>query len=98
MMALSPSPHCSLCKQSSSQTKLFRCQGCNIVFYCRRPHQVADRDDHKQACNGIKKKEQAVTVAERKLRDGPSDMFIPPNRFEQHAGLFWGVLETRAYM
>ena len=35
---------------------------------------------------------------ERKLRAIPPDMFLPANIFEEHAGHFWGILETRDYM
>ena len=35
---------------------------------------------------------------EAKLRANPGDLFTPPNLFEEHAGEFWGIMETRDYM
>ena len=97
-MSLSPKPHCSFCNNSSTTTKFFRCQACNVVFYCGRDHQVADREDHKRACNVIKKSQQVLSSEERKLRSHPGDFMTPPNLFDEHAGHFWGILETRTYM
>lgn len=97
-MSLSPDPHCSFCNKSSTTTKLSRCQGCNVVFYCGREHQFADRDDHKRACNAVKKTQSTMATEERILRDNPGDLMTPPNLFEEHAGHFWGILDTRTYM
>lgn len=97
-MTLSPNPHCSHCSKSSTSNKLLRCQGCNAVFYCGRDCQLADREDHKRACNEVKKTQQALSREERRLRSLPPDMFLPANLFEEHAGHFWGIHETRPYM
>ena len=98
-MALSPKPRCSYCLASSSSTKLFRCQACTVVSYCGRDDQIAHRPAHKDACNRIKKAQQVLSREEQKLRSNPGDGFItPPRLFEEHAGHFWGILETRTYM
>jgi len=97
-MSLSPTPHCSFCNKSSTTIKLSRCQGCNVVFYCGREHQLADRGDHKRACNAVKKTQSSMVIEERILRDSPGDFMTPPNLFEEHAGHFWGILDTRTYM
>lgn len=39
-----------------------------------------------------------MSIEERVLRDSPGDILTPPNLFEEHAGHFWGILDTRTYM
>lgn len=39
-----------------------------------------------------------MATEERILRDNPGDLITPPNLFEEHAGHFWGILDTRTYM
>ena len=97
-MSLSSNPSCSYCKVSSIDSSLSLCQACKVVHYCNKDHQVAHRDDHKQACNAIKKCQKALDREETKLRSHPGDFMTPPNLFEEHAGQFWGILETRGYM
>ena len=97
-MPLSPTPNCSSCNQSGQSTHLLRCQGCNAVYYCGREHQVADREAHKGACNAIKKATKTLASEEQRLRSLPADMFMPQPIFEEHAGHFWGIHETRPYM
>ncbi|CAF9936201.1 MAG: hypothetical protein ALECFALPRED_006731 [Alectoria fallacina] len=97
-MALSFIPRCSYCDVSGSDSKLFPCQACKVVSYCGRDHQVAHRENHKHACNAIKKSQQTLDREETKLRSHPGDFMTPPNLFEEQAGHFWGILETRGYM
>lgn len=97
-MALSPIHHCAECASSPSSSKLFRCQACQVVYYCGRDHQVAHRETHKRACNEIKKTRQKLDREETKLRSHPGDFMTPTNLFEEHAGQFWGIFETRDYM
>ena len=97
-MPLSRKPDCSVCHASNTETKLYRCQACSVVSYCGRQHQVAHREDHKQACNVIRKARLMVSNEERRLRSLPPDFMTPDNLFEEHAGHFWGILETRDYM
>ncbi|KAI4199052.1 MAG: hypothetical protein LQ350_004874 [Teloschistes chrysophthalmus] len=97
-MSLSSTPHCLNCKKSGATTKLLRCQGCNVVYYCGRDCQLANREDHKKACNAIKKGKVAMDNEEQRLRTMPPDFMTPANLFEEHAGHFWGILETRTYM
>ena len=97
-MTLSSNPSCSYCKVSSIDSNLSLCQGCRVVHYCSKDHQVAHRDDHKQACNAIKKSQKALDREETKLRSHPGDFMTPPNLFEESVGHFWGILETRGYM
>lgn len=46
----------------------------------------------------MKKCHQALDREEKNLRSFPGDFMTPPNLFEEHAGHFWGILETRGYM
>ena len=68
------------------------------MHYCGREHQIAHRESHKQACNAIKKTQKILDREETKLRAHPGDMFTPANLFEEHAGDFWGIMDTRSYM
>ena len=68
------------------------------MHYCGRDHQVAHRESHKQACNAIKKTQKVLDREETKLRAQPGDIFTPANLFEEHAGHFWGIMDTRPYM
>ena len=97
-MTLSPIPSCPKCKAKASDTKLFICQACKIIHYCGRDHQVAHRPAHKESCNAIKKTQAMLDREESKLRSHPGDFMTPPHLFEEHAGYFWGIHETRAYM
>lgn len=86
---------CPICK---STDKLLRCQGCMVMPYCGREHQIADRKDHKKACNAIKKSQELLQTEERALRAAPADFMMPENVFVNGVGNFWGILETRDYM
>jgi hypothetical protein len=88
----------SSCPICSSNDNLRRCQGCKVVSYCGRDHQVLDRGDHKHVCNSIKKSREALDFEEQKLRAHPGDLMTPANVFENGVGHFWGILETRPYM
>ena len=97
-MPLSSTPSCSYCKFSSTGSNPPLCKACRVVHYCSKDHQVAHRDDHKHACNAIKKRQKALHREETKLRAHPGDFMTPPNLFEESVGHFWGILETRGYM
>ncbi|MCJ1382607.1 hypothetical protein MMC17_005720 [Xylographa soralifera] len=97
-MALSPTHHCAYCNASGSNSKLFLCQACRVVYYCNREHQVAHRETHKGACYDIKKSRHHLEREETRLRSLPGDWMTPTNLFEEHVGHFWTILETRGYM
>ncbi|MCJ1388641.1 hypothetical protein MMC18_001489 [Xylographa bjoerkii] len=97
-MALTPVPCCAHCNAKASNSKLFLCQACRVVYYCNRDHQVAHREDHKRTCNAIKKNRQYLEREETGLRSHPGDFMTPENLFEEHAGRFWDIHETRPYM
>ena len=97
-MPLSPTPSCSSCNQSGHSANLLRCLGCNAIYYCGREHQLADREAHKAECNSVKKATKTLASEEQRLRSLPADMFMPQPIFEEHAGHFWGIHETRPYM
>ena len=75
---------------------------CHALLWPRAPggreHQVADRQDHKRACNAVKKAQRLVDNEEQSLRARPADMFLPANVFETGVGHFWGYHDTRPYM
>lgn len=99
-MSLSAKPCCAVCQTSrDSATTLSRCAACKSIFYCSREHQIQDRDAHKSQCNAIKRSQAALDREETRLRNHPGDLMTPSNLFgEEHAGHFWGILETRTYM
>ena len=88
----------SSCPICSRNDNLRRCQGCRVVSYCGRDHQISDRNDHKRACNSIKKAREALDLEEQRLRAHPGDFMMPANVFEEGVGHFWGIFETRTYM
>ena len=97
---LSDKPKCPPCEADGNtiSAKLLCCTGCHVAHYCGLDHQAADRESHKRACNAIKKAQKRLDFEETKLRNHPPDYFTPENLFEEHAGHFWGILETRNYM
>ncbi|KAL8676592.1 MAG: hypothetical protein Q9186_006908 [Xanthomendoza sp. 1 TL-2023] len=98
-MALSPTSRCSVCSTTiNKDAKLFRCAGCSVLHYCSRDHQVVHWNEHKRACNAIRKARQSLDKEEQKLRAHPGDFMTPPNLFEECVGHFWGIFETRNYM
>ena len=96
-MSLALSSSCPIC---GTKANLSKCAACKIVFYCSREHQISDRPEHKRPCNAIKQAQAALENQEAKLRATPSDFMTPHGAtiFEEHAGHFWGIHETRPYM
>ncbi|CZR58669.1 uncharacterized protein PAC_08561 [Phialocephala subalpina] len=68
-----------------------------LRFLGGREHQVAHRNEHKKACNAVKKAKYHLDVEEQELRSLPAGQW-PSNVFEEEVGHFWGILETRDYM
>jgi hypothetical protein len=91
-------PLTSQCTICGKQEDLSRCGMCKVQRYCGRLHQEQDRATHKTACIQVKKTRAAMEEEERKLRDIPPDLFMPANVFEEKAGIFWNIYETRSYM
>ncbi|KAK2025596.1 MYND finger [Colletotrichum zoysiae] len=88
-----PPRQCAVCR---SRTKLSRCAGCQVVYYCGRDHQVRHRKEHKSECNQVKelyeryiKEESALRNADESGRGWTWDMAV---------GRFWLIRETRTYM
>lgn len=96
-LALTPTSSCSIC---GTKKNISRCAACKVTFYCGSGHQVSDRPQHKGACNAIKRTLAGLESEEVKLRATPGDFMTPPGAtiFEEHAGHFWGIYETRPYM
>ncbi|XP_044716967.1 MYND finger domain-containing protein [Hirsutella rhossiliensis] len=86
---------CELCRLKDN---VKRCAACQAVYYCGRECQLADRDEHKIACNVVKKARLHYEREYVKLRDMPGDALTPERMFETCVGHFWGILETRPYM
>jgi hypothetical protein len=63
--------------------KVHVCSACRLFFYCSRECQVADRKNHKKACNTIKKQR---AVVERE-----ADFARAGNLFDTQVGNFWSV-------
>ncbi|KAJ6648427.1 Rho GTPase-activating protein gacZ [Pseudolycoriella hygida] len=84
-------PYCPICE---TKNKLLRCQGCMVVFYCCREHQVVDRKRHKRLCNAINRTRTRLENEERRLREKT----FPENVFEKSFGFFWKIFITRDYM
>jgi hypothetical protein len=97
-MTATNTPLTPCCGRCGSKKGLLRCSGCNVMQYCSRDHQVADRPEHKRACKLVQKNRDLLEREEQKLRAHPGDMFTPANVFESSIGHFWGIMETRDYM
>ena len=59
---------------------------------------MADRNNHKSACNGVKKAQDHCDREEKALRANPGDVMMPADVFTNGKGSFWGILGTRDYM
>lgn len=87
------------CQVCHARAGLQRCSGCQAVFYCGREHQVNHRESHKRACTTVRKALTALSREEQKLRSRQQGgSFAGADLFEEQAGHFWGILETRDYM
>lgn len=86
---------CELCR---SKEDMRRCSGCHSVYYCGRDCETDNLYGHKITCESIKKARLRYELEEEKLRDRPGDASTSANLFEDQAGHFWSILETRPYM
>lgn len=86
---------CPVCK---TKDNLLRCQGCKVMLYCSRDHQVVHRRDHKRECNSVKNSRNTLEHEERELRAMPPDFMMPANVFEECVGHFWTIYGTRDYI
>lgn len=69
------------------------------MLYCGKLHQAADRDNHKLACNAVKKHRERLEREEQALRANPGDGFLlPADVFTSSVGHFWGIYGTRDYI
>lgn len=67
------------------------------MLYCGKPHQAAGRDNHKLACNAVKKHRDRLEREEQALRGNPGDGFsMPADVFTSSVGHFWGIHGTRS--
>ncbi|KAI1196795.1 hypothetical protein F5X97DRAFT_203174 [Nemania serpens] len=90
---------CPICyPKLPPQTQLLLCSGCKAVHYCGAGHQKKHRPKHKAACTSIIKTQVELEKEEATLRAHPGDILTPSNIFENGAGRFWGLSETRDYM
>lgn len=96
-MSLTLSSNCPVC---GTKEHLSRCAACKVTFYCGREHQASDRPDHQRGCKAVKKAREALESQEAELRAMPGDFMTPAGEtiFEEAAGHFWGIIETRPYM
>jgi len=88
-------PQCGTCK---TEQDLVRCQGCQVVFYCGRGHQVSDWSQHKMTCKPIKKTRNTVATEVDLLNAMPGSWMFREKPFENSVGHFWGIVDTRDYM
>ncbi|EFQ35204.1 MYND finger [Colletotrichum graminicola] len=88
-----PPRQCAVCH---SRTKLSRCAGCQVVYYCGRDHQVRHRKAHKSDCNQIKEYRERYLQEENALRNGAESE--RGWTWDMAVGRFWGIQETRPYM
>ncbi|KAK1980607.1 MYND finger [Colletotrichum cereale] len=88
-----PPRQCAVCHR---RTKLSRCTGCQVVYYCGRDHQVAHRKAHKFDCNQVKEFHKRYMQQESALRNGNESE--RGWTWDMAVGRFWLIRETRDYM
>jgi len=88
----------SRCPICNTTKNLLLCKVCMAMPYCCRDHQLANIDDHKDACSSVKWARITLEAQEQVLRRSPPDYFTPANVFEDHVGHFWTIQGTRPYM
>jgi hypothetical protein len=86
------------CGACGKKTGLFRCSKCKIVVYCGRECQIQDHSEHRKTRSRLVKFHANIDIEKEKLLSLPTDMFLPPNIFENHVGEFWGFTETRPFV
>jgi hypothetical protein len=97
-MTLALNSKCPVC---GTKVHLSKCSACKVTFYCSREHQVSDRQEHRRACNAVKRTQAALIDEEARLRATRGDDFMmSPGAtiFQEEAGHFWGIVATRPYM
>lgn len=94
-LSLPARPQCALCK---SEDTISRCAGCLVVFYCGRDHQTNDWTQHKTTWTPTKKTRNKLDAEFDALNSMPSTFGFEEKPFENSAGHFWGILDTRDYM
>lgn len=93
-------PGCFVC---SSRTNLQPCPGCKVAYYCGSNHRIQHQTTHYHVCDSVKEARRHLEIEEEKLRHDSAHSVggpycVPPLVFENHAGFFWDILETRPYM
>jgi hypothetical protein len=86
------------CEVCSKEAGLQLCTGCKIVNYCSKDHQTSHWNSHKKVCKDIRSGRSKLEREETKLRGLPADGKPSCRIFEEDAGRFWGIIETRPYM
>lgn len=86
---------CEICQKTDN---IMRCGACRSVFYCGRDHQTEDRPSHKTLCKGVKTRQDRLDKEEKPLREFTGYGLTQGSLFEEKAGNFWSILETRPYM
>lgn len=96
---LTASNQCSACFKKE---KVSPCEDCNVVVYCSQDHQLAHLPTHKPQCDAIKQAQVALEKEEADVRAEQGEVVTLPGRgatmFEEYAGYFWEIPETRQYM
>ncbi|KAK4861310.1 hypothetical protein LT330_004226 [Penicillium expansum] len=86
---------CGVCGQ---QENLLQCTGCQVLLYCGRDHEIADRLSHKSICRSMLRSRVTMEKEEQILRSPPEKFMMFGDAFIHHVGNFWGLTETRKYM
>ena len=61
---------CPICNKINQDIKLFKCGGCNQIYYCSKEHQKQDWDNHKPMCksiSNIKKHKKTCNLSEEEM-------------------------------
>ncbi|OHE90535.1 MYND finger [Colletotrichum orchidophilum] len=86
-----PPRHCAVCHV---RDKISRCTGCQVVYYCGRAHQAADRKRHKVACKEIERMVELYESIDISIRIGLG----PGDDLETALRLSPDDMETMTYL
>lgn len=87
---------CAHC--SATGERLIQCTDCHAVRYCGDDHLLADKPQHEERCNEVKKARARLAEEEHYVRNAEAGLDTPANAFETHVGAFDRFPSTRNYL
>lgn len=99
---MSTSDPCKLlpraCGVCGKKENLFRCSGCQVVYYCGGDHQDIDREFHEAGCSKTKEARETLEKEGKALCRMVDDGSVPDDLFVEGIGFFGAVPPTEPYI